>query len=63
MVMMKNHPEYNIESQREKLRKRVERSKRMRDFKECSVEVVDKFNGINDRESIFEKISGIRKKY
>lgn len=62
MVMMKIHPECNVESQKEKLRKRVERYKIMRGFKEC-LEVLDRFNGIKDRESIFEKISRIRRKY
>lgn len=35
---------------------------RNRGLKEC-LGVLDKFNGINDRESIFEKISRVRRKY
>lgn len=36
---------------------------RNRGLKECLVGVLDEFNGINDRESIFEKISRVRRKY
>lgn len=56
MVMMKIHAECSIESQGEKLRRRIERYKIVRGFKECLVGVLDEFNGINGRELIFEKI-------
>lgn len=33
----------------------------MRSFKECLVGVVDEFNEVNDRESVFEQIARMRK--